>query len=80
VLVPGLKALVDGAGRLFDEVRLAGAAYLIWIGIAMGRSGGRIAPPRPARARRWSDLTGGAGGLVEPRGAPVLQNADPAVR
>lgn len=35
----GLAALLQAAPTLFDIVRLAGAAYLVWIGIGMLRAG-----------------------------------------
>lgn len=43
VLAMGLTTLVADAGRLFDWVRLAGAAYLVWLGIKLWRSDGALA-------------------------------------
>ena len=53
VLALGLTALVQNAATVFDWVRLAGAAYLIWLGIKLWRSDGALgeraagdAPPK----------------------------------
>jgi len=51
VVAFGLEAVVAFMGWAFDWIKLAGAAYLIWIGINMLRSTGhlgegRAAPPR----------------------------------
>jgi threonine/homoserine/homoserine lactone efflux protein len=47
----GLTSLMEAAGHWFDWLRLAGAAYLIWLGWKMIRSGGGeddgAAPARP---------------------------------
>lgn len=40
VLAFGLAAIVSAMGSLFEVLRLVGAAYLIWLGIRMWRSGG----------------------------------------
>ncbi|MDR3472676.1 MAG: LysE family translocator [Devosia sp.] len=42
VVAFGLEAVVAFMGWAFDWVKLAGAAYLIWIGINMLRSDGRL--------------------------------------
>lgn len=48
----GLTSLLESAGHWFDWLRLAGAAYLIWLGWKMIRAsggageGGASAPPR----------------------------------
>ena len=45
----GLTSLMEAAGHWFDWLRLAGAAYLIWLGWKMIRSSGEVgvsAPPR----------------------------------
>jgi homoserine/homoserine lactone efflux protein len=51
VLVVGLAQLIETMGWWFDWVRLAGAAYLVWIGWKLITSSGRIergeAAPRP---------------------------------
>jgi threonine/homoserine/homoserine lactone efflux protein len=42
VLALGLSAIVAGLGDVFDILRLAGAAYLIWLGIKLWRSDGNL--------------------------------------
>lgn len=42
VVAIGLDALVGFMGWAFDWIKLAGAAYLIWLGIAMVRSTGQL--------------------------------------
>jgi threonine/homoserine/homoserine lactone efflux protein len=51
VVAFGLEAVVAFVGWAFDWIKLAGAAYLIWIGLNMLRSDGRLGegrdrPPR----------------------------------
>lgn len=53
ILAGGLSAVVAAMAVLFDVLRIFGALYLIWLGIKMWRSGGRVADanmpaPRPA--------------------------------
>ncbi len=47
----GLASLIEAMGWWFDWVRLAGAAYLVWLGWKMLRAGigseGRARPPAP---------------------------------
>ena len=45
----GLTSLMEAAGHWFDWLRLAGAAYLIWLGWKMIRSSGEGAPSAPPR-------------------------------
>jgi threonine/homoserine/homoserine lactone efflux protein len=42
VLALGLSAVVALMGSLFDVLRLIGAAYLVWLGVKMWMSGGRL--------------------------------------
>jgi threonine/homoserine/homoserine lactone efflux protein len=42
VLLLGLTSIIETLGWWFDWLRLAGAAYLIWIGYKLVRSGGAI--------------------------------------
>ncbi|KAA5605818.1 LysE family translocator [Roseospira marina] len=42
VLALGLDTVVSQAGAVFDVLRLVGAAYLIWLGVKMWRSDGRL--------------------------------------
>lgn len=48
----GLGSMVGAMGHWFEWVRFIGAAYLVWIGVQMIRTGGRAAdsaPPVPPR-------------------------------
>src|SRR5262245_65211714 len=47
----GLTSLMEAAGHWFDWLRLAGAAYLIWLGWRMIRSGGEDDGETPATPR-----------------------------
>lgn len=38
----GLTSMIEAAGHWFEWIRLIGAAYLIWLGIQMFRSSGRV--------------------------------------
>jgi homoserine/homoserine lactone efflux protein len=40
IVLAGLASLIDTMGVWFDYVRLAGAAYLVWLGIKLLRSSG----------------------------------------
>lgn len=51
VLAAGLEAVVAAAGPVFDLLRLAGAAYLVWLGVRMWRSDGSLGAAAGARAR-----------------------------
>jgi homoserine/homoserine lactone efflux protein len=42
VVVVGLASLVAAMGWWFDWVRLAGAAYLVWVGVKLIRSSGAV--------------------------------------
>ena len=48
----GLNTLIAGMGHWFEWVRLIGAAYLIWMGVQMFRSRGRLNPDGSARPPR----------------------------
>ena len=45
IVLAGLASLIESMGWWFDWVRLAGAAYLIWLGIKLLRSSGAITEP-----------------------------------
>ena len=45
----GLTSLIEAMGHWFDWLRLAGAAYLIWIGWKMIRSSGEASEVKPPR-------------------------------
>ena len=38
----GLTSMIEAAGHWFEWIRLIGAGYLIWLGIQMFRSSGRL--------------------------------------
>jgi len=58
VLAFGLQFVVENLGHVFEWVRLAGAAYLVWLGVKMLRSDGDL---------------GGAGDRVKPGGSLFWQ-------
>ncbi len=49
IAVLGLAAAIQAMGVWFDVVRIAGAAYLVWLGIALWRSGGELRTAERAR-------------------------------
>jgi threonine/homoserine/homoserine lactone efflux protein len=55
----GLTSLIESMGHWFDWLRLAGAAYLIWLGWKMIRSTGAAAAAAPARPPRGGFLLQG---------------------
>lgn len=52
IVLLGLASLVAAAGHWFVLVKLAGAAYLIWLGIKLLRSTGELEPGDAARTPR----------------------------
>ena len=48
----GLTSLMEAAGHWFDWLRLAGAAYLIWLGWKMIRSSGGDSGEAPCTSTR----------------------------
>ena len=52
VLVVGLASVIEIMGVWFDWVRFLGAAYLVWIGVKMMRSSGRLDDPGQTPAPR----------------------------
>jgi threonine/homoserine/homoserine lactone efflux protein len=56
----GLTSLIEAMGQWFDWLRLAGAAYLVWLGWKMIRSSGGSADGAPAKAPRGGFLMQGA--------------------
>lgn len=48
----GLASVIEGMGRWFELVRFAGAAYLVWMGVQMLRSKGRLNPDGTLRPPR----------------------------
>lgn len=57
VLALGLETVVSVMGELFVWLKLAGAAYLIWLGVKLWRSDGSLADP-DAEAVRARSLRG----------------------
>ncbi len=59
IVAIGLTSLIEGMGHWFEWLRLIGAAYLIWLGIQMLRSHGRLdAAGAPAAPRGGFFLQG----------------------
>ena len=80
----GLTSVIAGMGHWFEWVRLAGAAYLIWMGIQMFRAKGGLNPDGTARRPRGGFfLQGLLVALSNPKtlvffGAFIPQFLDPA--
>lgn len=80
----GLTSLMEAAGHWFDWLRLAGAAYLVWLGWKMIRSSGGDDPTAaPAPPRGGFLVQGVLVALSNPKtliffGAFFLQFIDPA--
>lgn len=57
VLAFGLQFVVENVGHVFEWVRLAGAAYLVWLGYRMLRSDGSLGGAgerlKPGRSLFW---------------------------
>jgi homoserine/homoserine lactone efflux protein len=51
VAVLGLAAAIKTMGVWFDVVRIAGAIYLVWLGISLWRSGGELKTGERARPK-----------------------------
>lgn len=51
VLAVGLETIVTQAAGVFDVLRLVGAAYLVWLGVKMWRSDGRLGEAGAGQAR-----------------------------
>jgi homoserine/homoserine lactone efflux protein len=56
----GLTSLIEAMGHWFDWLRLAGAAYLVWLGWKMIRSGNEGSEAKATRAPRGGFLMQGA--------------------
>ena len=89
ILCVGLASIIATIGVWFDWVRLAGAAYLVWLGGKLLRApgtldqpGGASAPPSPPRPRSGFFLQGFLVILSNPKallffGAFIPQFVDP---
>lgn len=79
----GLNQMIEAMGHWFEWVRLLGAAYLIWLGIQMFRSGGALAADGlPKRPRGGFFLQGFLVAISNPKtliffGAFIPQFIDP---
>jgi threonine/homoserine/homoserine lactone efflux protein len=83
VLAAGLQVIVENLGHVFEWVRLAGAAYLIWLGIKLWRSNGDLGAAGHARPTGSFFLQGFLVILANPKallffGAFIPQFLDPA--
>jgi threonine/homoserine/homoserine lactone efflux protein len=56
----GLTSMIEAMGHWFDWLRLAGAAYLVWLGWKMIRSSSVAADGEPVRSPRGGFVTKGA--------------------
>jgi len=54
VLALGLETVVTVMGEMFVWLKLAGAAYLIWLGVKMWRSDGKLGAPDAEQVRARS--------------------------
>ncbi len=52
IVLVGLASLIETMGYWFDWVRIAGAAYLVWLGIKLLRSPGAISDPEKTKRPR----------------------------
>lgn len=56
----GLSSLIEGMGWWFDWIRIAGAAYLVWLGWKLIRAGGQMQQAASPRRPRGGFLLQGA--------------------
>ena len=81
-LVAGLASAIEALGWWFDALRLAGAAYLVWLGWKLLRASGDLALARPVRPRGGFFLQGFLVMISNPKvllffGAFIPQFVDP---
>jgi homoserine/homoserine lactone efflux protein len=67
VVLLGLASLIEAMGAWFFWVRLAGAAYLIWLGVKLLTATGELAAATPRTPRGGFLLQGLAVGLSNPK-------------
>jgi homoserine/homoserine lactone efflux protein len=67
VVLLGLASLIETMGAWFFWVRLAGAAYLIWLGVKLLTATGELAATTPRTPRGGFLLQGLAVGLSNPK-------------
>jgi threonine/homoserine/homoserine lactone efflux protein len=82
-LVAGLASLIAAMGWWFDWLRLAGAAYLVWLGWKLLRSTGAVTPAQLKRPHGGFFLQGFLVMISNPKvllffGAFIPQFVDPA--
>ena len=75
IVLAGLSSLIEAMGWLFDAVRLAGAAYLIWLGWKLLRSSDPLATVDVQPAPRGSFFWQGFAVLMSNPKALVLFGA-----
>jgi threonine/homoserine/homoserine lactone efflux protein len=56
IVASGMEALVSFMGWAFDWIKLAGAAYLVWLGFKMLRSRGELGHATAARNKSYVSL------------------------
>jgi threonine/homoserine/homoserine lactone efflux protein len=54
ILALGLETIVRVLGDLFVWLKLAGAAYLVWLGLQLWRANGALGDPDPRKAKTRS--------------------------
>jgi len=75
IVLAGLASLIEAMGWLFDWVRLAGAAYLVWLGVKLLRTSGSFGMPREAPRPRGGFLLQGFMVLISNPKAVILFGA-----
>jgi threonine/homoserine/homoserine lactone efflux protein len=64
----GVAALLAASATAYDALRLAGAAYLIWLGVQTFRRSGRLEPGEPSpRSNRSAFLIGMLSNITNPK-------------
>ncbi len=84
VLIVGLASVMTLVSQWFDVLRLVGAAYLIWLGIKLWRSNGRLVSGEAKRVKGGFFLQGFLVSITNPKvlfffGAFIPQFVNPNV-